>query len=138
MTPGGGENPYDPPGAGLPDAKADAAARRDRLIASRLLEARERGGYTLGLFLRWNARRYVTRAFVFVGSLAALGTLAVVTGEDAVWTLFVVMLGFYAGVTVQDLLWIHAQHQFWDFSERVTDWREVRRLAGLGPDEPAA
>ncbi len=87
-------NPYEAPRSALSNS-------RDKLLATRMLALRERDGYSLGLFLRWNATRYVIRSVYFAGAVLFFVT----TG---LWILFYFMLGLLVGICAQDLGWVLA------------------------------
>ena len=117
-------NPYEAPRALSPPPWPFTA--KDQAYAARLLQARDQGGYTLGLFYRWNALRYL---FTFAYFGASLGLLALIQ----LWVLFWLMLGLSLGVLGRDLGWARAQARAWPVSERVIDWDKVRRLAEGDP-----
>ena len=123
-------NPYEAPRAELSSSPAPARpiTVREQAWARRMLEARRRGGYTVGLFYRWSALRYL---FVFVYFGAILAFLAMVEG----WALFMLTLGLLLGVLLRDLGSARATAVIWPFSERVTEWDKVRRIAEGEPLE---
>jgi hypothetical protein len=45
------------------------------------------------------------------------------------------MLGLFLGVLLRDLGWARATAATWPFSERVTEWDKVRRIAEGEPLE---
>jgi hypothetical protein len=101
----------------------------DQVLAARLLVARDRGGYPLGLWLRWNARPYLILAVLLVAYLALMA-------YGGTWLFFALALGFGLGTVLRDVGWLRGVRKTWSFSERVTDWEEVQRIAaGEAPAE---
>lgn len=123
-------NPYEAPRAELSSAPAPARpiTVKGQAWARRMLEARRRGGYTVGLFYRWSALRYLFE-FVYFGAILAF--LAMVEG----WTLFMLLLGLYLGMLLRDFGRARATAAIWPLSERVTEWDRVRRIAEGEPLE---
>jgi hypothetical protein len=122
-------NPYEAPRSELLQSPPEAGPRRgipsDKVLATRLLEIRDQGRYSVGLFFRWNARRYLVFAALGV---AALGVLAAI----GLWAFFFFYLGLFSGMFIRDLGWLRSIQRGWPFTERVTDWQKVRDLAGGG------
>jgi hypothetical protein len=122
-------NPYEAPQAHLSPPPSEGVTALDRLMANRLLFARERG-YTLGLLLRWNAKGYAVRVLLFGAMLVAL------FAAEA-WDVLALTLGLLLGMFLQDFAWGRAIVRSWDFTVRVTDWKKVRQLAeGEAPEPP--
>ncbi|MCA1685229.1 MAG: hypothetical protein LC745_04460 [Planctomycetia bacterium] len=121
----GGSNPYEAPGVG-PGPGIDL---RKRELALRFLDLRQRG-YSLSLFYRRAAKRYLLRFAYFIPSLLFLAS-------QGLWALFYVMLGLLTGVTAQELGWELAVGKIWPFQDEVTDWEKVRRIADGIPTTPA-
>jgi hypothetical protein len=44
-------------------------------------------------------------------------------------------LGFGLGTLLRDVGWLKGMRKTWSFSERVTDWEEVERIAAGDPAE---
>jgi hypothetical protein len=98
----------------------------ERKLAVRMLKIRDRGGYGLGLFLRWNAKRYLFSIVYFGVALAYLA-------YAELWGLFSFALGLVAGMFLRDFGWVRAAAKSWPFTVRVTDWEEVQRIADEQP-----
>jgi hypothetical protein len=117
-------NPYEAPRALSTPPRPFTA--RERVVAARWLQIRDQGGYTLGLFYRWNALGYL---FTLAYFGAVLGLLAVLQ----LWMLFMLILGLWLGVLGRDLGWARAQARTWLIQEQVMEWDKVRRLADGKP-----
>jgi hypothetical protein len=113
-------NPYAAPRAAI--SKSPANPKLERLIARRILEAREQGGYSLGLFLRWQKLRYLLMIVYFS---VAIGLSA----YRELWGLLWLVLGLLIGIMLRDLGWFRASARSWPFNERVIDWEKVRQIA---------
>ena len=123
----GDANPYEAPKVELGAGRTSRwGLPSDQVLAARLLVARDRGGYTLGVWLRWNARPNLLAA----GLLVAWCALQAYAGSRALPALG---LGFGLGMVVRDVSWLRGVRKTWSFSERVTDWEEVERIAAGGP-----
>src|SRR5678816_3957132 len=94
----------------------------DQILAARMLESREQGGYRLGLFLRINAKGY---AFIVLYFAAVLGFLAFVRA----WSVFAAVASFVIGVFLRDVVWLIGARRSWAFSRKVIDWDKVKRAA---------
>ena len=114
-------NPYEAPRHEL----SQGASRFNRLIATRMLEVRNRGGYTLWLYLRWNWPNYLFLLVSFVVSLLIDGARR--------WELPLILLGMIPGFLLRDCLWLQSSQQAWPFTTSVTDWGRVQKVAGGGP-----
>lgn len=123
-------NPYEAPLAKLSPARVQPITVKDQAIARRMLEARERGGYSLGLFYRWSARRYLVLVLIFG---LGLGLLAVAEA----WPLFLITVGLVVGTLLRDLGWAGATAKTWHLTEQWTEWDRVARVA-RGEDGAAA
>lgn len=93
----------------------------ESLLARRLLETRERG-YGFRLFYRRVWRWYLLLALVFGFAL----TMAALAELEPLFGGFV---GAFCGVLLRDAGWVRAIRKSWPFSETVTDWEKVRRIA---------
>lgn len=93
----------------------------DRTLALRMLEARGKD-LTFGWFLRRGWKQYT-----ILGATGAAG-LAVLAAMQA-WTAFAVVAGMLVGAVARDVGWIRRYRLMRPFSEKVTDWPKVRRLA---------
>jgi hypothetical protein len=113
-------NPYAAPRAAI--SKTPAKPKLERLIAQRILEAREQGGYSVGLFLRWQKMRYLLMIVYFS---TAIGLSAYME----LWGLLWLVLGLLIGIVLRDLGWFRASARSWPFNERVIDWEKVRQIA---------
>jgi hypothetical protein len=117
-------NPYEAPRALSSPPRPFTA--KEQAHAARLIQVRDQGGYTIGLFYRWNALRYL---FFLTYFGAALGLLAVLQ----LWVLFWLMLGLSLGKLGCDFGWARCQARAWPVSERLIDWDKVQRLAAGEP-----
>ncbi len=86
-----------------------------------MLETRDRG-YSFPLFIRRSAKRYLLLFALFGFVLLAFGVLQY-------WMTFYLMLGMLVGSLLRDIGWFRAIGKTWPFSQKVTDWNEVQRLA---------
>jgi len=97
-----------------------------------MLQARERGGYRFLPFVRMNAKGYVVLV-VYFGALLAFFAFT------AMWPVFAVVAGVVAGVFLRDVNWLIGIQRNWPFSDKVTDWGKVQKIAdGLPLAEPGA
>lgn len=90
-------------------------------LARRLLETRERG-YGFALFYRRSWKAY----------LVILGYFGIVLPWMAMegwWELFCGLTGVLCGMLLRDIGWVRAIRKNWPFSDKVTDWEKVRRMA---------
>ena len=100
----------------------------DKTLATRMLRAREDGGYRFLPFVRMNARGYCFLLIffgVFSGWLAFIGA----------WPVFGVVIGSLFGVLLRDVSWVIGVNRTWPFVMKVTDWDAVRKLSD---EEPSA
>jgi hypothetical protein len=97
----------------------------DRVLAARLLKARQEGGYRFGTFVRWKAKSYVI-SFVYFGAVPAFCL-------TAWWILFALVLGMFLGMLLRDLGWVLASNRSWPLTVRVIDWVVVEELAAEEP-----
>jgi hypothetical protein len=86
-----------------------------------MLETRDRG-YSFPLFIRRGAKRYLLLFALFGFALLAFGVLQY-------WMTFNLMLGMFVGCLLRDIGWFRAIGKTWPFSQKVTDWNEVQRIA---------
>jgi hypothetical protein len=93
----------------------------DQTLARRLLQVRQQG-YSFGLFYRFNLRRYLLMIAIF-------GTLMTNLALAEAWRTFCTMLGLFVGTVVRDVAWMVTIRKSWPFTERITDWNKVQRLA---------
>ena len=101
---------------------------RDKTLAERMLEARQRGGYRILPFLRMNAKGYSFLAIYFGAVLAFLAF----TG---MWFPFCTIVGIVFGVLLRDWSWLIGVQRTWPFVTKVTDWDSVQKIAdGAEPD----
>jgi len=98
----------------------------DQVLAMRMLNVREHGGYGIGMFLRMNAKRY---AFIMGYFSAALWVLALMS----FWLGFALVLGMVLGTVLRDLGWVRGTRRTWPFTLKVTDWDLVEELAAEKP-----
>jgi hypothetical protein len=115
-------NPYEAPRSTLSPPLARPLTARDRKVAARMILAHEQGGYTVGLFYRWSAARYVVLCAYF-------GVILLVLALFELWPLLALALGALLGVLLRDLGWARASATTWHLTERVTDWEKVRQIA---------
>ena len=100
----------------------------DKILAERILQARQHGGYRVPLFIRMNAKGYLFLVVYFGAVLAFLA-------YAGLWFPFVTVLGIVFGVLLRDLSWLIGVQRTWPFVVRVTDWEKVQRIAdGAEPD----
>ncbi|WP_148591084.1 hypothetical protein [Aquisphaera giovannonii] len=92
-------------------------------MAQRLLEARARNGYPLGLYLRWSARS-------LIASLALFGLGLALLAYYEAWPAFCVVAGLYAGMQLRDIAYLRISRRSWPFLSVVLDWDKVRAVAG--------
>src|SRR2546429_9839057 len=93
----------------------------DQILARRMLETRDRG-YSIGLFFRRSAKRYLLLISYF-------GVVLIAFGVFHQWMLFYLMFGMLAGCFFRDIGWVRTVGKTWPFSLHVTDWEKVRKLA---------
>lgn len=99
------------------------------LLARRLLETRERG-YGFALFYRRSWKAY----------LVILGYFGIVLPWMAMedwWKLFCGLTVVLCGMLLRDIGWVRAIRKNWPFSDKVTDWEKVRRMAEGKPEDEA-
>src|SRR5512135_2940802 len=94
----------------------------DKTLAERMLQARERGGYSFLHFVRMNARGYVVLIVYF-------GAVLIFCAFTAMWPVFAVVAGLIAGVFLRDVSWLIGIQRNWPFSAKVTDWGKVQKIA---------
>jgi hypothetical protein len=114
------ENPYEAPRAAI--AKLVGNPKLEQTIAKRLLEARDQGGYSIGLFLRWQGKRYVIMGIYFA---ILLGLCAFAQA----WLPFGILAGLMAGSALRDLGWYKASIKAWPFNDRVFRWDLIEQIA---------
>jgi hypothetical protein len=122
-------NPIEPPAFDPAESMALREALRDKLIASRMIEIRERGGQSYGQFLRWSVRPYL------IGILY-LGVALTVLYLMELYPLFYWVLGMFLGMYLRDFGWVRKTRKTWPFTLKVTDWDMVRRIAEQEPSSP--
>ena len=98
----------------------------EKILAERMLRARERGGYGFLPYVRMNAKGYM---FVVLGYGAVLAFLAFANQ----WPLFAVIVGVVVGLLIRDLEWLHGIQQTWPFVVKITDWDKVQKAADEKP-----
>lgn len=115
-------NPYEPPSAALIPEPRPTVSKLDRLVATRMLLMREQGGLRLGLFFRWSARQYVFIVIYF-------GLLLALFAHLEIWPMFTFMVGMLIGILSTQAGTVRAHWRVWPFTQRVTDWEKVERIA---------
>ncbi len=105
----------------------------DQVLAKRMLQIRGEGGYRVGMFLRFNAGKYILYVVIFIVALASLAAVGM-------WIGFSLMLGLFLGSLLRNLGWIRASRRNWPFTMRVINWNLVDQLAAKKPpaDAPSA
>jgi hypothetical protein len=98
----------------------------DQVLAGRLLKIRDQGGVRLGLYLRWNYKRY---AFLLLYFTAALAYFAFA----GLWMGFALVLGMNVGFFARDFGWVNSTKRSWPFTLKITDWALVEALASEKP-----
>jgi hypothetical protein len=118
-------NPYEAPRADLSEARHNGTMNPalERLIAARMLQARDQGGYSIGLFLRWNVKKYLLSIMAAVLNLLIFGFWL------SLWPLVLVLAGFLAGEFVRDFGWFEATKRAWPLTVKVIDWPRLRAIA---------
>ena len=97
----------------------------ERNVASRLLEARERGGYRFGSWLRGRMKsRLLGIAYIAVGS----GVAAVF----GLWNLFLPIVGIIVGMWLRDFSYFVASNRSWHVLNYLLDWDKVERMVRNG------
>jgi hypothetical protein len=91
-------------------------------IAARLLDVRARGGYSLCIFLRWNAKRY---SVVLVYTISAVAFFAFMN----YWGLCLLLIGLFVGVWLREFGYMRSAIKAWPFFSAVTNWENVQRIA---------
>jgi hypothetical protein len=99
----------------------------DKILATRLLEIRERGGYSFSLFVRINAKRYRFWSIYF-------GVILVLLGIAGDWIPFGLVVSFALGMLFCDSNWFRGQKIYWPFNEKVINWDAVKKISD---DEPS-
>jgi hypothetical protein len=122
----GEENPYQPPGEQVSYRNIASNAKVEKLLSERLLEARDRGGYTLFLFYRWSTTRYVVIMIYFTLVLAFLASAEL-------WNIFALIAGLLVGMLARDFGWARSQAKMWPAQARLLDWDKVQRMADGEP-----
>jgi hypothetical protein len=100
----------------------------DKILAKRLLELRERGGYSFPIFVRINSKRYRFWGIYFGVILALLSFF----GD---WPVFGLVVSFALGMLFCDSNWFRGQKIYWPFNEKVINWDAVKKISD---DEPSA
>ena len=98
----------------------------DQTLATRMLRAREDGGYKFVPFVRMNAK-----AYSFLG--VYFGVLLVWLALAEAWPVFALVLGVLFGVLLRDMSWVIRVNRTWPFVIKVTDWEAVKRLSDEKP-----
>ncbi|MCE9636358.1 MAG: hypothetical protein K8T90_11700 [Planctomycetes bacterium] len=93
----------------------------DRTLALRMLEARGKE-LTFGWFLQRAWKQYTILGSMGTAALAVLGAMQA-------WTAFAVVAGMLVGAVARDNGWLRQYRRMRPFSEKVTDWPKVQRLA---------
>lgn len=102
----------------------------DQVLAKRMLQIRGEGGYRVGMFLRFNAGKYILYVVIFIVALASLAAVGM-------WIGFSLMLGLFLGSLLRNLGWIRASRRNWPFTMRVINWNLVDQLAAKKPPADA-
>jgi hypothetical protein len=121
----GDPNPYEAPRSDVSTTLPPVAAR-DRKIAARMLEARDRGGFSIGLYYRWSALRHLFLLVYF-------GVVLLLLGAVQLWVPFALMLGIYLGMLLQAHAVARVSTRTWPLTVRITDWETVRKIADGEP-----
>jgi hypothetical protein len=100
----------------------------DKMIARRMLQARQ-NGYTLGHFIRINAKRH----FILLAISLLLIYLAICIHD---YPAFYAFMGMVVGAFARDFAWFRTNRASWSFTERTTDWQKVQALATDEASEP--
>jgi hypothetical protein len=116
------ENPYQAPLAHAVQPGEEAVTREERRLATRLLEARERG-MSLRLYLRWTAKAQFLRVIL-------LSVFLVYLARMEIWLVFEFILGLFVGAMLRDIAVIRAQRKTWKMQVKLLDWNKVRQMAG--------
>src|SRR4051812_30643833 len=105
-------NPYEAPTAPLAATTTGPLRKIDRVIAARMIQAHDQGGYSAWLFVRWSFKGHL---FLFVYLVLAVAALVAFAGGEGVAT----AIGVYFGLLLRDFMWCHASGIAWPFTERV-------------------
>lgn len=98
----------------------------DKILAARMLRAREDGGYKFLPFLRMNAKGYSILAIYF-------GCILIGAALIKLWPVFILTVGIVFGVLLRDVGWVMGVNRTWPFVMKVTDWDAVKRLSDENP-----
>ena|ERR1035437_2188900 len=98
----------------------------EKILAERMIQARERGGYGILRYARLNARGYISVIICY----GALLTFLAFAGQ---WPLFAVIFGVLGGLFLRDVEWLYGIQQSWPFVVKVTDWDKVQKVADEKP-----
>jgi len=99
---------------------------RDQNLARRILETRDRGGYTLGSIFRWNVRGYAVLVVYF-------GLVIAITAYLSYWPVCMAAIGAVSGCLLRDVGWIRGSNKGWGFTVKVIDWEKVQKIADGEP-----
>ena len=97
----------------------------EKNIARVYLGHRE-NGFSIGASVRRSIRRYMIMPLVFVVLLILYSSVE----EPRLKGWLVFALGLALGGFVRDFGWLLRIKQTWPFTEKVTDWQKVERMAG--------
>jgi len=99
----------------------------DKIMAKRLLVTRSHG-FTIRLFMRRNAGRYILYSVPFAGLLAWFAF-------SGSWFAFGLVVSFLLGLLYLYLQWLLSMRKSWPFLSSVTNWDLVKKIS---EDEPSA
>jgi hypothetical protein len=91
-------------------------------VAARMMEVSRRGGYSLGLFLRWQAKRYVVAVIYLAVAVAYFAYFRLWSGCSLV-------IGLFSGMWLRDFGYLLAAKKTWPFLNMVTNWEKVKKIA---------
>ncbi len=90
--------------------------------AARLLDVHALGGYSLGLFMHWNVRRYVV-VLVYVSAAVAF------FGFVKFWGMCLLLIGLLGGVWLREFGCMRSAIKAWPFFNAVTNWDRIQQIA---------
>lgn len=91
-------------------------------VAARMLEVSRRGGYSPGLFLAWNSKRYIVAALYLAAAVAYFAYFRL-------WGGCYLVAGLFSGMWARDFGYLIAARKTWPFLNTVIDWEKVGRIA---------
>jgi hypothetical protein len=86
-----------------------------------MLNTREHG-FSPGSYIKGHARRYLILILIF-------GLLLSVLAYIKQWPAFTFAVGMLLGSLLRDVAWVRQSSRAWPFTEKVTDWDIVQKLA---------